>query len=46
MEISVQVLALGETPTYQMKEHCVQILNWSRQKGRVSKSMFFEVFFV
>ncbi len=24
MELSVQVLALGETPTYQMKEHCDQ----------------------
>ncbi len=44
MEISVQVLTLGETPTYQMKEHCVQTLSWSRQKGRVSKSIFLRCF--
>ncbi len=44
VEFLVQVLALGETPTYQMKEHCVQTLNWSRQKGRVSKSMFLRCF--
>ncbi len=38
MKLSVQVLELDETPTYQMKEHCVWTLNWSRQKRRVSKS--------
>ncbi len=42
MEISVQVLALGEAPTYQMKKHYVQTLNWSRQKGTVSKAYFLD----
>ena len=37
MGYSIWALALGETPTYQVKEHCVWTLNWSRQKGGVSK---------
>ncbi len=44
MNFSIEVLALGETPTYQMKEHCMLTLNWLRQKGRVSKVHFWRWF--
>ncbi len=45
MKLMIQVLALGETPMYHLKEKCVQILDWSRQKGRVPKSIFYGVLF-
>ncbi len=41
MELLVQVLALGETPTYQMREHCT---DKDKKEGR-QKVHFLGVFF-
>ncbi len=40
MELLVQVLALGETPTYQMREHCT---DKDKKEGR-QKVHFLGVF--